>query len=137
MPWARRSRPSGSSTSRGIGSSTSSAARSSTRSAAPTSCKWSGSGRPGELGCRDPRLPLVLDPEGVDLRARGLRGVELRGGRVEHADETNGLARLDAERDDVLDLEVDGVADLEAMSQAFLHHLEWRPLDAQHLADQR
>src|SRR3954451_9141331 len=27
------------------------------------------SGGPGELGCREPRLPLVLDSEGVDLRA--------------------------------------------------------------------
>src|SRR5262245_35218392 len=50
------------------------------------------SGGPGELGCREARLALVLDPEGADPRPLRLGGVELRGGRVEHADEPDRLS---------------------------------------------
>src|SRR3954454_486925 len=67
------------------------------------------SGRPGEFRRRDPRLPLVLDAEGVDPRARCLGGVELRRGRMADTDEPDGLSRLNAEGHDVLDLEVDRV----------------------------
>src|SRR3954452_4763142 len=95
------------------------------------------SGGPGEFRCRDSRLTLVLDPEGVDLGALRLGGVELGASRVDHADESDRLPILGAEGDDVLDLEVDCVADLDAVAEAILDHLEWRPLDADDLADHR
>ena len=47
------------------------------------------------------------------------------------------LARLDPEGDDVLDLEVDRVSDADAVTQPFLDDLDRRPLDAEHLADER
>src|SRR5919106_1790262 len=55
---------------------------------------------------------------------------------MEYADEPDRLARLDAEWDDVLDFEVDRLPDLDAVAQPVLHHLEGRPLDAEHLADE-
>src|SRR4051794_24867178 len=82
-----------------------------------------GSGCPGERS-REPCLALVLDPEGVDLRALRLGGGQLRASRVEDADDPHRFAGLDAERDDVLDLEVDGVADLDAVAQPFLRDFE-------------
>ena len=51
--------------------------------------------------------------------------------------EPDRLAGLDAERHDVLDLEVDRVADPDAVPQAVLAHLDRRPLDAEDLADER
>src|SRR5262245_40637475 len=72
---------------------------------------------PREFRGRDAGLPLVLDAECADLRALRLGGVELRSGRVEDADEPHRLAGLDAEGDDVLDLEVDRLADLDAVAQ--------------------
>src|SRR5262245_27920006 len=93
-------------------------------------------GRPGELG-REPRLPFVLDSERADARALRFRRGELRADRMEDADELCGLARLDPERDDVLDLEVDRVADANAVREAILDDLERRPLDTENLADQR
>src|SRR5262249_26235974 len=95
------------------------------------------SGGPGELRRRDPGLALVPDTEGIDARALRLRRVELRGDRMEHADEPDGLARLDSERDDVLDLEVDRVPDADAVAQALLADLDRRALDAEDLADER
>ena len=56
---------------------------------------------------------------------------------MEDAGQPRRLARLDAERDDVLDLEVDGVADPDAVAQALLADLDRRALDAEVLADER
>src|ERR671918_1032162 len=95
------------------------------------------SGRPGEVRLREARPALVLDPEGVDVRALRLRRRELRGDRMEYADEPHRLARLDAEWDDVLDLEVDRIADLDAVAQAVVHDLDRRALGAEHLPDER
>src|SRR5207253_2335701 len=47
------------------------------------------------------------------------------------------LPRLDAERDDVLDLEVDRIADVYGVHRPLLAHLDRRPLDAEVLADER
>src|SRR5256885_2188497 len=58
---------------------------------------------PGELGRREARLALVLDPEGVDPRALRLADVELRRDRMEHARQSHGLSVLDSERDGALD----------------------------------
>src|SRR4051794_34236212 len=56
------------------------------------------SGSPGECGRREAGLPLVLDAEGVDARARRLGDGQVRGNRVEHALETHRLSRLHTER---------------------------------------
>src|SRR4051794_12347726 len=61
-----------------------------------------GSGGPGELGLREAGLALVLDAEGADARALRLGHRQIRPDRVEHAVETDRLAALDPERDDVL-----------------------------------
>src|SRR4051794_30102938 len=82
------------------------------------------SGGPGELRRRDPRLPVVLDAEGADLRALGLGGVELRRCGMGNADEAHRFAGLDAEGNDVLDLEVDRIPDLDAVAQPVLHDFE-------------
>src|SRR5581483_6927556 len=94
------------------------------------------SGGPGER-VGETRLALVPDPEGVDVRALRLRSRQLRPGRMKHADQPHRLPRLDAEGDDVLDLEVDGVPDLRAVAETLLHDLDRRPLDAEHLTDER
>src|SRR5438067_6635010 len=73
------------------------------------------SGGPGEVGLRETGLALVLDAEGVDPRPFRLRHREVRADRVEHAVEPDRLAGLDAEGHDVLDLEVDAVADADAV----------------------
>src|SRR3954451_19145012 len=95
------------------------------------------SGGPGEVRRGERRLALVLDPERADAGARGARDRQLRAGRVEDAGELRGLARGRAERDDVLDLEVDRVADPHAVAQAVLPDLDRRALYAEVLADQR
>src|SRR5881397_3782481 len=59
------------------------------------------SGGPGELGVRDPGLPLVLDPEGTDLRALGLGGVEVGRGWMARAGDPGRFPRLDSDGDDV------------------------------------
>src|SRR5579884_737831 len=92
------------------------------------------SGHPGELGLRQTGLSFVLDPEGVDAGALRLRHGQVRAHGVEHPGEADGLTRVDTERDDVLDLEVDGVADLDGVAQAVLLHLDGRPLNPEHLA---
>ncbi len=56
---------------------------------------------------------------------------------MEHAVEPHRLAGLDPERHDVLDLEVDRVADADAVPQPVVVDLDRRPLDAEHLAHQR
>src|SRR3954471_2696328 len=95
------------------------------------------SGGPGEVRVRHAGLALVLDAEGADLRALRLRHGEVGRDRVEHAVELHGVAVLDAERDDVLDLEVDRVVDAHAVAHAVVVDLDRGALDAEHLADQR
>src|SRR3954469_2150402 len=94
------------------------------------------SGGPREPRGREAGLPLVLDAERADARARDPRDGQLRAGRVEDAAEPRRLARLHAERHDVLDLEVDRVADPDAVAQAVLVHLDRRALGAEVLRDQ-
>src|SRR6516225_9863945 len=89
-------------------------------------------GGPGELRLREAVLAFVLDAEGVDPRALRLCDDELRPKRVVHADEPHRLAGLHAEGHDVLDLEVDRIADLDAVPQSVLLHLDCRPLDTEH-----
>src|SRR4051794_12673829 len=96
-----------------------------------------GSGSPGELRRRDARPALVLDPERVDVRPRRLGRIEFGRRRVEDPHEPDGLPGLDAERHDVLDLEVDRVTDADAMEKSVLDDLDRGPLDAEHLTDQR
>src|SRR4051812_48643816 len=69
------------------------------------------SGGPGELGRREPRLPLVLDAECIDLRALRLSHRQIGPSRVEHVLEPHRRTVLDTEGHDVLDLESDRVAD--------------------------
>src|SRR3954470_18591864 len=95
------------------------------------------SGGPGELGCREPRLPLVLDAEGIDLRALRLRHRQIGPGRVEHVLEPHWRTVLDAEGHDVLDLERDRVADPHAVEEAVVCEFDGRPLDAEYLPDER
>src|SRR5215207_693088 len=83
------------------------------------------SGRPREGRVREAGLALVFDPEGADARARRLGDRQFGAGGMEDAAHPRRLARLDAERDDVLDLEVDRVADLDAVPQAVLADLDW------------
>src|SRR4029077_16906620 len=80
------------------------------RRRAPAPRPWS-SRRPGELGRRESRLPLVLDAERADARALRLSDGEIGPGGVEHAVEPDRLAGLHSERNDVLDLEVDSLSD--------------------------
>ena len=56
---------------------------------------------------------------------------------VELHDLADRVAGLDAERDDVLDLEVDRIPDADAVADSVLHDLERRALDTEHLADER
>src|SRR5919106_3642307 len=95
------------------------------------------SGRPREGRVREAGLALVLDAEGTDARARRLGDRQLGAGRMEDAGQTRRLARLDAERDNVLDLEVDRVADPDAVPEAVLADLDRRALDAEVLAHER
>src|SRR5262245_3421442 len=94
------------------------------------------SGGPRERG-RESRLSVVLDAERTDLRPRRLGGCELGANRVEDPCQARRLARLDAERHDVLDLEVDRVPDPHAVAEPLLDDLDRCTLDAEHLADER
>jgi hypothetical protein len=47
---------------------------------------------------------------------------------VEHAVEAHRLPGLDAERDDVFDLEINRVPDADAVAQAVVNDLDRRPL---------
>src|SRR5262249_26865531 len=98
---------------------------------------WLGSRRPAELRRREPGLPFVLDAERVDARTLRLGRGHRRADRMEDADETNRLGRFDAERHDVLDLEVDRIADTHAMDETVVVDLNARALGAEHLADER
>src|SRR5438876_2957040 len=95
-----------------------------------------GSGGPGEVRVRKARLALVLDAEGADLRAPCLRHRHVGCDRVEDAVERDRMVVLDAERDDVLDLEIDRVVDAYAVADAVVVDLDRGALDAEHLADE-
>src|SRR3954453_22515154 len=101
------------------------------------SARAPGSGGPGEVRVRHAGLALVLDAEGADLRALRLRHGEVGRDRMEHAVEFDSVTVLDAERDDVLDLEVDRVADADAVPDAVVIDLDRGALHAEHLAYQR
>src|SRR6185436_20843765 len=92
---------------------------------------------PGESGLRQSRPALVLDAEGTDVRPLRLGHRQIRADRVEHALEPHGLTGLDAEGDDVLDLEVDPVPDPDAVAYAVVLDLDRHALDTQELADER
>src|SRR5215213_7642520 len=92
------------------------------------------SGGPGELRGGQTRLALVLDAEGVDPRAPRFCHGQVRPGRVEHAVEPDRTAGLDPERHDVLDLEVDGVPNADAVPEPVVPNLDRRPLDPDDLA---
>src|SRR5690348_9990422 len=55
---------------------------------------------------------------------------------MEHALEPDGLAGLDSERHDVLDLEVDRLADAHTVPDTVVEDIEGGSFDAQHLADE-
>src|SRR3954468_16535544 len=95
------------------------------------------SGGPRELGGRKCRLPVVLDAKSVDPRPRRLGSREVWRNRVEHAVEAHRLSGLDPEGDDVLDLEVDRVADANAVTQAVVDDFDRNTLNTEHLADKR
>src|SRR3954449_5946873 len=96
-----------------------------------------GSRSPGELRDGQPGLPLVADAEGVDPRALGLGHRQVRGDRVEHAVEADRRPVRLAERHDVLDLEVDDVADTDAVLEPVVGDGDRHPLHAEHLAHHR
>src|SRR5262249_5725815 len=56
---------------------------------------------------------------------------------MEHAGETYRLAGVDAERHDVLDLEVDRVADTHTVNEPVVLDVDRSALHAEHLADER
>src|SRR3954452_13411138 len=91
---------------------------------------------PGELRRRETGLALVLDAESVDPRALRLRHREIRTNRMEHAIESDGRTRLRAEGHDVLDLELDGVVDADAVTESVVVDFDRRAFDAEHLSDQ-
>ena len=84
-----------------------------------------------------PVLPSYSIPKALirDRFASAMVSVEPTG--MEHARRTDGLAGLDPERDDVLDLEVDHVADADAVTEPVVDDLDRDPLDTEHLADER
>ena len=56
---------------------------------------------------------------------------------MEHALEAHRLTGLDAERNDVLDLEVDRVSDPDAVANAIVLDIDRGPFDAEQLAHKR
>src|SRR5580765_1370003 len=95
------------------------------------------SSRPRELGGRETGLALVLDPERVDLRAGRLSDRQVRRHRVEHALEPNRLTVLHTEGHDVLDLEIDRVANANAVANAVVLDIDCGSLATAHLSNQR
>ena len=81
-----------------------------------------------------PVLPSYSMPKALIRERFASAIVRFDADRMEHAVEPNRLAGLDAERHDVLDLEVDRVADADAVAQPVVDDLDRRPLDAEHLA---
>src|SRR5262245_40913866 len=106
------------------------------RASDSTPCESTPSAGPGELGGRKSGLPLVLDPKRVDPRVLGFRHCQVRADGMEHAVEPDRPPRVYPERDDVLDLELDHVADANAVTQAIVLDLEARSLGAEHLSHQ-
>src|SRR5688500_7457456 len=92
-----------------------------------------GSPGPGELRGGDAGPALVPDAEGIDPRAPRLGHRQVRRDGVEGVVEPDRLTVLLAERHDVLDLEVDGVADANAVPQPLVADLDRRPFDADDL----
>src|SRR4051812_43968528 len=92
--------------------------------------------RPGEIGRRESGLGFVLDAERVDARALGFGHREVGPDGMEHAVESNRLTGLDAERHDVLDLELDDITDVHAVLEPVVAHVDRGTLDTEHLADQ-
>src|SRR5687768_14962347 len=107
--------------------------------ASPRSCvdAITTSGGPGELGCREARPALEFDAEGIDPCMRRLRDGEVRPGGMVDASDTRRRSGLDAEGHDILDLEIDRVADLHAVPKPILADLDRRSLDDEVLADER
>src|SRR3954454_17086505 len=95
------------------------------------------SGGPGELGLPEAGLAFEGDAERVDPRSLRLRHRQVGPHRMEHPVEADRLTALHTERHDVLDLEVDRAADLHAVPQAVVLHLDRLALDAEDLADER
>src|SRR2546429_8931 len=92
---------------------------------------------PGELRGREPGLALVLDAERVDVGAPRLCDRQVGANRVDHPVDPPGLAGAHTERDDVLDLEVDRVADAHAVTHAVVRDVDRCSLDPEPLADER
>src|SRR5271157_5352309 len=90
---------------------------------------------PREQRCGQGGLALVLNAEPIDLRPLRLGYAEFRACRMEHPHDSHGLACLDAGRHNVLDLEIDRVADPHTVAQAVLLDFDRRTLDAQILTD--
>src|SRR3954447_20642984 len=104
--------------------------------ARPAGRSWAAitcSGGPGEACLRKPCLALVLDAERIDPGALRLRHREIRPDRVEHSVEPDRPAILGPKRNDVLDLEIDRVADADAVTQSIVLHIDPRALDPEHL----
>src|SRR5215207_2467657 len=95
------------------------------------------SGSPGEPRRREGCLALVVDAEGVDARARRLGDGQLGCDWMEDPGHTGRLSRFHAERHDVLDLEVDVVTDLDAVTETLLANLDRGALHAQALRHER
>src|SRR6185312_4048346 len=93
--------------------------------------------RPGELGCREPGLAFVLDAERVDSRALCFGHGEVRPHRMEHSIESDRLTGIHPKRNDVLDLELDRVADTDAVKEPVVADLDGGALDTEHLTHQR
>src|SRR5512132_169953 len=91
------------------------------------------SGGPGKLGCREAGLALVLNAERVDTRPLRLGHGEVRANGMEHPVESHRLAGFDAERHDVLDLEVDRAWDTDAVTKPVVVDIDRGPLDTDHL----
>src|SRR5205814_9818866 len=96
-----------------------------------------GSSGPGELGGRQASLAFVGDAKGVDTRSLGLGHGQVRADGVEHPVEADRPAGFDPEGHDVFDLEVDRVADADAVPQPVVYDLDGDPFDAEHLTHQR
>jgi hypothetical protein len=82
-----------------------------------------------------PVFPSYSMPKAL-IRDRLACDRELRARWVEHALESNRLAGLDAEGDDVLDFEVDPSPIPDAVTHAVVDDLDRCALDSEHLSDE-
>src|SRR5262249_43347212 len=92
------------------------------------------SGHPGELGLGDARLPFVPASEGLDARPLRLGSAQPRSPGTQRPSPPDRVACLHSEGNDVFDLEVDRVADLDAVAHTVLVDLDRGTLDAEHVA---